>query len=138
MRLDQAIPAMPVRDMSAAVDFYRDRLGFAVRHQADDYGVLARDDAEVHLWGASDETWRERDDLRERPLCSGAESFLAGSASCRIHVDDVAGLYEECRQAGVLHHASVDGVTDTEYGTQEFFTLDQDGNLLTFFCWVSR
>jgi catechol 2,3-dioxygenase-like lactoylglutathione lyase family enzyme len=138
MRLDQAIPAMPVRDMSAAVDFYRDRLGFSVRHQADDYGVLARDDAEVHLWAASDETWRERDDLRERPLCSGAESFLAGTASCRIRVDDVATLYEECQQAGVLHHVSVDGVTDTDFGTQEFATLDQDGNLLSFFCWVSR
>jgi catechol 2,3-dioxygenase-like lactoylglutathione lyase family enzyme len=138
MRLDQTIPAMPVRDMSEAVDFYRHRLGFSVRHHADDYGVLARDDAEIHLWAASDETWRERNDLRERPLCSGAESFLAGSASCRIRVDDVSALYDECRQAGVLHQVSVDGVADTDYGTQEFSTLDQDGNLVSFFRWVSR
>ena len=138
MRLDQTIPAMPVRDAAGSVGFYRDRLGFSVLHHDDGFGVLARDEAVIHVWEASDEAWRERADLRERPVCSGAESFLAGTASCRIRVDDVATLYEECKQAGVLHRVSVDGVTETDYGTEEFCTLDQDGNLLTFFRWVTR
>ena len=29
------------------------------------------------------------------------------------------------------------GVDDTDFGTREFATLDQDGNLVTFFQWVS-
>ena len=49
----------------------------------------ARGDAVLNLWESSDESWRERDDLRDRPVCSGAESFIAGTASCRIMVDEV-------------------------------------------------
>jgi len=29
------------------------------------------------------------------------------------------------------------GVDDTDFGTREFATLDRDGNLLTFFRWVT-
>ena len=30
-----------------------------------------------------------------RPICSGAESFLAGTASCRIEVSDVHALFDD-------------------------------------------
>ena len=33
--------------------------------------------------------------LAEKPVCSGAESFIAGTASTRIEVQDVDALYEE-------------------------------------------
>jgi len=29
-------------------------------------------------------------------------------------------------------------VTDTDFGSREFATLDADGNLVTFFEWVQR
>ena len=103
--------------------------------QVDGFAVIVRDDAVVNLWGASDEAWRERDDLAARPVCSGAESFLAGTASCRIEVDDVDALFEELQAADVLHPVSRDGVTTTDFGTREFATLDLDGNLLSFFRW---
>jgi hypothetical protein len=32
---------------------------------------------------------------------------------------------------------SKDGVGATDFGTREFATLDSDGNLVTFFQWVS-
>ena len=133
--LGQTIPAMPVKDAGAAVDFYRDRLGFGVLHQDVGFAVLRRDDAVLHLWQAGDETWRERDSL-ERPVQSGAESFIAGTASCRIQVDGVDVLYGELRRSDVLHPVSKDGVSDTDFGTREFATLDMDGNLLTFFQWM--
>jgi hypothetical protein len=79
-----------------------------------------------------------RGDLSERPICSGAESFLAGTASCRIEVADVDGLFAELEAAGVLHPVSQGGVDTTDFGTREFATLDLDGNLLTFFRWESR
>ena len=135
--LSQTIPALPVRDAAAAVDFYRDRLGFEVLHHDGGFAVLCRDEAVVHLWEASDESWRERPAV-ESPVCSGAESFIAGTASCRIVVDGVDDLYEELRAADVLHPVSKDGLDDTDFGTREFATLDRDGNLVTFFQWVSQ
>ena len=134
--LSQAIPALPVRDAAAAAAFYRDRLGFTVLHHDGGFAVLGRDDAVVHLWEAGDETWRNRDSI-ERPVQSGAESFIAGTASCRIRVEGVDELYEELRGNDVLHSVSKDGVDATDFGTREFATLDSDGNLVTFFQWVS-
>jgi catechol 2,3-dioxygenase-like lactoylglutathione lyase family enzyme len=134
MALLQAIPALPVQDAAAAVAFYRDKLGFEVLHHDGGFAVLARDDAVVHLWEAGDDSWRERDSI-EKPVRSGAESFIAGTASCRIRVEGVDALYEELRAADVLHPVSRDGVSDEDYGAREFATLDADGNLVTFFEW---
>jgi catechol 2,3-dioxygenase-like lactoylglutathione lyase family enzyme len=135
--LSQTIPALPVRDAAAAVDFYRDRLSFEVLHHDGGFAVMARDEAVLHLWEAGDETWRERDSI-ERPVQSGAESFIAGTASCRVVVDGVDELFEELRRADVLHPVSKEGIDDTDFGTREFATLDLDGNLVTFFQWVSQ
>jgi catechol 2,3-dioxygenase-like lactoylglutathione lyase family enzyme len=132
--LSQTIPALPVRDAAASVEFYRERLGFDVLHHDGGFAVLARDAAVLHLWEAGDETWRERESL-ERPVRSGAESFIAGTASCRIETAGVDDLYMELSAAGVLHPVSRDGVIDTDFGTREFATLDLDGNLVTFFEW---
>ena len=133
--LHRTIPALPVRDMGAAVACYRDRYGFDVLHETGDFAVVGRDDAVLHLWAAADDGWRAREDLVRRPVCSGAESFLAGTASCRIEVADVDALYAELRDADVLHDVSRSGVTTTDFGTREFATLDADGNLVTFFRW---
>ena len=121
--------------MAAAVAFYRERLGFEVLHHDGGFAVVCRDDAVLHLWEASDQSWRGRA-AGDTPVCSGAESFIAGTASCRIAVDGVGDLYDEMRAAGVLHPVSRDGVDDTDFGTREFATLDLAGNLVTFFEWA--
>jgi uncharacterized glyoxalase superfamily protein PhnB len=133
--MSTTIPALPVRDVRAAAEHYQDRLGFQAAHVADDFAILVRDGAELHLWSAYDEQWRTRVDLAARPICSGAESFLAGTASCRIEVADVDALFRELQPQGVLHDASQDAVGTTDFGTREFATVDLDGNLLTFFHW---
>jgi hypothetical protein len=130
--LSTTIPALPVRDVRAAAAHYRERFGFDAPHETDGFAVLARDDAVLHLWGAGDEQWRSRADLADRPICSGAESFLAGTASCRIEVADVEALFDELGPEGVLHY-TVRGVVTTDFGTREFATVDLDGNLLTFY-----
>jgi hypothetical protein len=91
--MHRTIPALPCRDVRAAVAYYGERFGFAAPHATDDFAVLTRDDAVIHLWSSSDEEWRERDDLADRPVRSGAESFLSWTASCRIEVADVDALY---------------------------------------------
>jgi catechol 2,3-dioxygenase-like lactoylglutathione lyase family enzyme len=116
------------------VDFYRERLGFDVLHQDGGFAVLGRDEAVLHLWEAGDESWRGRE-AGDRPVRSGAESFIAGTASCRIRVEGVDDLYEELRAMEVLHPVSRTGVSATDYGAREFATLDLDGNLVTFFQW---
>lgn len=128
-----ATPALPVRDVAAAVDHYVDRFGFEAVHIEDAFAVLGRGDVEMHLWGSTDESWRSREDLAEGPIRSGAESFLSGTASCRIEVTDVDTLFAELEPRGVLHPVARGGVTSTDFGTREFATLDLAGNLLTFF-----
>jgi catechol 2,3-dioxygenase-like lactoylglutathione lyase family enzyme len=134
--MHRTIPALPVREMGAAVAFYVERFGFEVLHRQGGLAVLRRDEAVLHLGESGDEGWRSRGDFVEKPVCSGAESFIAGTASARIEVVDVDGLYEELRAAQVLHPVSREGVDDTDFGTREFATLDQDGNLISFFRWV--
>ena len=132
--LGQTIPALPVSDAEAAVGFYRDRLGFEVLHHDGGFAVLRRDEAVVHLWEAGDQSWQERDSL-ERPVRSGAESFIAGTASCRIRALGIDELHEELRATDVLHPVARDGVSDTDYGAREVAALDLDGNLVVFFEW---
>ena len=132
--LGRTIPALPVRDAARAVDFYCDKLGFEVLHQDEEFAVLRRDEAVLHLWQAGDDSWRRRV-VEESPVRSGAESFIAGTASCRIVASNVDELFAEYQPTGVLHPVSAGGVGDTDFGTREFATLDLDGNLLTFFRW---
>ena len=137
-KLGRTIPALPARDVAVSVAFYNERLGFATLHHDGGLAVLGRDDAILSLWESSDESWRTREDTLERPIRSGAESFIAGTASCRIEVEGIDELYAELREADVLHPVSRDGVDDTDFGTREFATLDPDGNLVTFYLWVDE
>lgn len=133
MSLHNAIPAFPAQDVAATVAFYRDRLGFEVAYQQEGFARLLRDEVELHLWESGDSGWRSRTDFADNPVCSGAETFIAGTSSCRVLVDDVDGLYEEMRAAGVLHYADPGSPTDTDFGTREFAVTDLDGNLIVFY-----
>lgn len=134
MTLVRVIPALPVSDISAAVAFYRDRLGFDPGYSDDDFAILTRDEVEIHLWAASDASWRERSpsDLSSTPVVSGAESFIAGTASCRIEVRDIDLLYSEYADSGVLYDSNTT-IESQPWGTREFPALDLERNLLTFY-----
>jgi catechol 2,3-dioxygenase-like lactoylglutathione lyase family enzyme len=126
-------PAMPSRDVARSLDFYRDVLEFDVVHADGDFALLRRDTATISLWGATDESWRERLDP-EKPVCSGAESFIAGTASFAVEVEGVDDLYAQCTERGIVHPNGPIG--DTNWGTREFAALDPDGNLISF--WERR
>ena len=139
MPLDRTIPALPVASVVLAAEAYVDRLGFEVLHlDPETLAIVVRDAAEIHLWQASDDGWRLRPaaDLVDHPVRTGAEDFLAGTASCRISCGDVAevdALHAALGAAGVLHPTDGGSPVDTEWGTREFGALDLDGNLLAFF-----
>jgi catechol 2,3-dioxygenase-like lactoylglutathione lyase family enzyme len=119
----ETTPALPSADIQRSIEFYRDMLGFEVVHTEEGMAIFRRGAATVHVWGATDESWHERADWG-RPVVSGAESFLAGTASCRINVAGVDELHAALEQAGELE--------DTWWGTREFHVFDPDGNLVTF------
>ena len=124
------VPALPSADVARSAAFYRDRLGFEVVHEEDGFAVLRRDAARIHLWGSTDESWRETLDAA-RPVRSGAESFIAGTASCRIAVDGIDELYERCTAEGIVHPNGV--LADQWWGERDFTILDPDGNAVAFF-----
>lgn len=138
MSLTTMIPALPVTSIPAAVACYTEVLGFGLHHVDDEIAILVRDTVELHLWEASDTGWRHRqaDDVADCPVRTGAEDFIAGTASCRIGVDSdaaVDALYAELAPLGVLHPTDDGSPVDTPWGTREFAVLDLDGNLLTYF-----
>jgi hypothetical protein len=140
VRLSTTIPALPVVGVSAAVDHYVDRFGYQAVHQDTGFAVLVRDQSRIHLWRAGDDGWRQRPaaELLESPVRTGAETFLAGTASCRIEVDSLESvdeLYAELSAAGVLHPGDRGAPVDTDFGTREFASVDLDGNLLEFYRW---
>ena len=133
MHLTGAIPAMPVLSLTRSLPFYCDQLGFTLVHCADGFAIVRRDAVEIHLWEANDQTWRSR--TGTPPVVSGAETFLAGTASCRVAVKAIDELYASLVSAGILHpHAPL---ATRPWGAREFGVLDPDRNLITFFERVS-
>lgn len=119
MKMLAANPAFPVRDVPSAVAFYRDRLGFEARHVEGGFGILRRDEIELHLWEANS------------PGTPGAEPHLAGSASCRVQVEGVRALYDEYRERDVIHPNGA--LALQPWGVEDFTILDLDGNAIAFF-----
>lgn len=133
MKMIKAIPALPVNNIDKAVRFYQDRLGFNSPYKDEGFAKLIRDDVEVHLWAACDRGWKLRSIfLFAKPVSSGAESFLAGTASCRIEVEKIDDLFIAYKQQGVLYSPAT-MVEETPWGTREFPALDLHRNLLTFY-----
>jgi len=129
VRMLQAYPSLPVRDVARSVEFYRDKIGIPARHQEQGFAILSRDHIELHLWASDDESWRTR--KAEKPIVSGTESFIAGTASCRIRVEGLEQLYQTLRPLGVVHDNAP--ISDQPWGDRDFAIVDPDGNLVTFF-----
>lgn len=129
-RFLSATPALPVADLDRGIAFYQAHLGLELYHRDPGVAVMGLGAVGLHLWCASDTGWRERADLAARPVVSGAESFLAGTGSARLHVDDIETLYAAHLAAGIVHPNGP--LADKPWGLREFAILDPDGNCLTF------
>ena len=128
-----SIPALPVVSIKKAVDFYQIKMGFQTRHQEDTFAVMVRGGVEIHLWQACDQSWKFRSLLLFlRLIRSGAETFIAGTASYRIKVEGIEELYQEYKDQGVLH-GEHNTIEEQYWGDRDLSTLDLYGNLLTFY-----
>lgn len=133
MKFIKSIPALPVINIKIAADFYKTKLGFAIPYEDKSFAILNRDDVILHFCVSSDNSWKTKsNEIFSNPIISGAESFLTGTAICRIKVQLIDELFEEYKIKGVLYnHETV--VTKQPWGTREFDALDLHRNLLSFF-----
>lgn len=125
----RSIPALPVRNIEESLKFYRDKLGFMIAHHEDGFAILKSYEVRIHLWEASDESWQTRD--HSSPVSSGAESFIAGTASCRIEVEGINELYERLKPLGILHPNA--SLRNQQWGERDFSIIDSDNNLISFY-----
>lgn len=94
------VPIVPGRDLAATTAWYRDHLGFRVRHIEDEYAIIERDDVELHFWGPSG--IRPEDSM----------------TMCRVGVRGIGALYEACSKSQIVHpNAPLDR---KPWGTSEF------------------
>lgn len=133
MKMKKTIPALPVQNIEESVKFYSEKLGFKAAYFDGEFAKVIRDEIEIHLWASSDESWKSKGlSLVTDPICSGAESFLAGTASCRIEVQGIDELYEEYKKQGVIY--DIETIVEKQpWGDREFPALDLYRNLLTFY-----
>lgn len=133
MKMLKTIPALPVQNIKLSCSYYTSKLGFTIRHQEESFAIAVRDGIGIHLWQACDKSWKWRSIfLALKPIWSGAETFIAGTASCRIQVQDINELYLEYKQQGVLHSPDT-AIQEQYWGHREFHAVDNHRNLLTFY-----
>jgi catechol 2,3-dioxygenase-like lactoylglutathione lyase family enzyme len=117
-KLERVQPVLMVRDVEAAIHFYR-RLGFEEAFRATPatprYAGVRRDGIELHLQWHDAMEW---DYPNDRP-------------TYRFVVQDVEGLLAEFRSAGVVGEATV--ARETPWGTVELHVQDPDRNGLQFY-----
>jgi hypothetical protein len=107
---EDVAPVVPVRNLSAALDRYR-QLGFAVRAygHGTTYGFADRGRISVHL-----SEWEDHDPARTASVIY-------------LYVSDADAVREEWMATGVDGRFSE--ACDTEYGLREFAYVDPDGTL---------
>jgi uncharacterized glyoxalase superfamily protein PhnB len=104
-------PVLHVKDMIAALAYYRDTLGFAVTFtwkEPPRYVCLRLDDVSIHL-----------------------NSYVPpeGPSHVAIFCKGVDALYERLASRGV---AFAEPITNEPYGMREFVVTDPDGHRLVF------
>ena len=106
-----ANPVMAVKDVKAAVKFYKEKLGFDidVLWEKPNYGCVSRGGITIEFG-------------------EGRPDHVGGSA-CVIQVSDVDSLYNEFKAKDLNF---VGDFIEREYGSKDFRIRDYDGNLLVF------
>ena len=109
--LTRAIPVLASLDLEATQRFYAERMGFDPLFTYPDYAISGRDGVQLHFW-----------------LTDDAE--VPKLTSCRVDVIGIHALYDEMREAGVVHPNGA--LCEQPWGMKEFSVLDSDGNLIKF------
>ena len=108
--LKQIHPILPVKDVSKALDYYVNKLGFKLvctdTTSAQGYAGVRRDAIEIHL------QWHDKNEWLvgiDRPML-------------RIYVDHIEVLYEDYKTQDIFHKNT--SLKETPWGTKEFAFYD--------------
>ncbi len=111
VKLLKATPVLPALNIKETVYFYEQKLGFVVRHQEDEYGIIVRDDVEIHFWKCADKKIPE-------------------NSSCRVTVEGEDVIYRQAKQEAIVHSNAE--IETKPWGMREFAIIDLNGNLVWF------
>lgn len=117
-KLQQITPFVLCSSLEAQIAFYRDKLGFELGFQAENYAFLKREAVAIRL-------------LECPPRPDGLA--LGQDQSFYIDVSGLDALYAELSSAlSDLPAHRVRAPFDQPYGQREFHVLDEDGTLVFF------
>jgi catechol 2,3-dioxygenase-like lactoylglutathione lyase family enzyme len=120
VKLSGAEPQLITADLAASIEFYAQRLGFAVAFTYGEppfYAQVFRDAARLNL--------RHLDRPRFDAAVRDGEELL----SATITLDDAEPLFREYEKAGVVFAQSL---RTEPWGARTFTLRDPDGNLILF------
>jgi len=123
-RISSISPSFIVRNVTAAISFYRDKLGFAVEHQQPErdpfFAIVQRDGAMIFVKSVGAEPMPNR--TRSKPE-------VAARWDAYVSVPDPDALAAEFTSRGVKFF---EPLKDTHDGLRGFEIEDADGYLLFF------
>ncbi|HCF1493361.1 TPA: VOC family protein [Pseudomonas aeruginosa] len=104
-----------VHDMFKAKAFYTNVIGLEVVREQDDFIVLQRNGAKIHLC--------PREDMPEYLRSKGMESLGAGVEFC-FETTDIQAVYSRALSSG---YPIFEQLTDQPWGKTDFRLIDPDG-----------
>lgn len=112
MDLCRTIPILPSPNITESRDFYRERLGFKVEYEDQNYLIVRRDEMEIHFWLCED---------RKLPELSSV--YIRGGQAAALHEEFAGKSVERLSPFAVR-----------PWNMKEFYVHDPHGNLLRFGC----
>jgi catechol 2,3-dioxygenase-like lactoylglutathione lyase family enzyme len=106
-------PIIPVADVQRSIHFYTEILGFVVALQSDDYSIVTRGGASLHLTRAADQSVLDH---------------TRGHTSIYLEVEAIESLWSHVAQ--FKDRYKIRDLFDREYGMREFHIIDPDDCLV--------
>lgn len=122
------VPELTVTDFGRSLAFYRDFLGFRVRHERSNpaFAYLEQETVQLMLEEYHKDSWQT----------GSLEPPLGRGVNFQIELSDISGIYENLLKARYPLFADIEeewyNVGDTLSGQREFLVKDPDGYLLRF------
>jgi uncharacterized glyoxalase superfamily protein PhnB len=120
------VPAIRVPNMAAAIEFYRDRLGFTVERGSPEDGNVALSFGDARIMLDSVPT-----DYYSASYNEAIAKRIGDAAPTAIYIEspELNAHYERLEKGGI---EIVDPIADRPWGQREFTVADPLGNWLSF------
>ena len=120
------VPAFRVPDMAAAIEFYRDRLGFTVERGGPEDGNVALSFGDARIMLDSVPT-----DYYSASYNEAIAKRMGAAASTAFYIESphLDAQYERLEKGGI---EIVDPIADRPWGQREFTVADPHGHWLSF------